>query len=371
MTCDIKDQMSESDSGLPFPPPSAFDADSLPGPSSPVARAGSRRVGILPFVEYSPTDATPKFAEQHCPLGRPILLRNVIAHDGQPSEVASVSSFAFRGWQMRGICISSSLVSLGESCLMGCNSLQVVVFEGGSHLREIGRSAFACCDSLRSIAIPFSTGLLGPECFHCSRSLELVTFELPSRLATIGASAFSHCRSLSRLVIPASVTAIADSVFKGSGISSIEIEDGSISFRVENEFLVDFEFRSLVWVIGSPESIEIPSSIEELRPFCCSLNETLMHVEFESDSTVRSIGQCAFAFCAWLESICIPSSVEVVPEGCFEYCQSLETVTFGSESRLRLIERDAFECCGSLGSVSVPASVEVIDEPPVSFVSRQ
>jgi hypothetical protein len=63
----------------------------------------------------------------------------------------------------------------------------------------------------------------------------------------------------------------------------IDIEDGSDSFRVVNELLVDFEVRSLVLVIGSPESIEIPCSIEKLRPFCCYSKKRLRTVEFESD----------------------------------------------------------------------------------------
>jgi hypothetical protein len=169
--------------------------------------------------------------------------------------------------------------------------------------------------------------------------------------------AFWDCQSLTRLFIPASVTVIAESVFTGSGIESLEIEDGSVSFRVVNEFLVDFEVRSLVWVIGSPESIEIPSSIEYLRPSCCRSKTRLIHVEFESNSHLLSIGEFAFAFCDSLKSVFIPSSVEVLRQRCFSCCWRLGTVRFAAESKLRLIERDAFE--GSVELVSVPASAEV------------
>jgi hypothetical protein len=55
--------------------------------------------------------------------------------------------------------------------------------------------------------------------------------------------------SLGWLSIPAPVTAIDLTALEGSGIQSIVIEDGSVSFRVANEFLVDFDIRSLVWVI--------------------------------------------------------------------------------------------------------------------------
>jgi hypothetical protein len=171
-------------------------------------------------------------------------------------------------------------------------------------------------------------------------------------------------------LIPASVTEIDGLAFRWSGIKSIEIEEGSVSFRVVKDFLVDFAVRSLFWVIGSPESIEIPSSIEELGPSCCYLNPRLRTVEFESESHLRSIGHHAFGFCGSLESIRIPSSVEVIGEGCFFSCSRLRTVTFGTESQLRLIEESAFGWCGSVELVSVPASVEVRGRQPVPFVSR-
>jgi hypothetical protein len=195
-------------------------------------------------------------------------------------------------------------------------------------------------------------------------------FEPSSTLATIEAHAFWACQSLSQFFIPASMTAIDGWSFHGSGIRSIAIEDGSVSFRVVNELLVDFEFRSLVLVIGSPESIQIPSSIEELRPYCCSAKPRLKIVEFESDLNLRSIGAFAFAVCQSLESICIPSPVEFLRESCFECCVSLRTVTFGVESKLRVIEKAAFGWCFEVEFLCVPAWVEIIRQQSGTCVLR-
>jgi hypothetical protein len=183
-------------------------------------------------------------------------------------------------------------------------------------------------------------------------------FEQPSRLATIEHGTFFSCESLKRLCIPASVTAIHGLVFNTSGISSIEIEEESVSFRILNGFLVDFEVRSLLYVIGSPESILITSSIEELRPFCCWGEQRLSKVEFEPCSNLRSIGESAFSCCESLKSISIPSSVEFLRKSCFEFCRNLRTITFGPESKLRVIEKNAVG--RSVKLVSVPASAEVI-----------
>jgi hypothetical protein len=187
-------------------------------------------------------------------------------------------------------------------------------------------------------------------------------FERPSTLATIGESALYRCESMTSVVIPVSVTVIDGQAFEGSRIRWIEVEEGSVSFRVVNDLLVDFEARSVVWVIGSPEWILIPSSIEELRPRCCALKARLRTVEFESDSNLRSIGESAFVGCDSLESICIPSSVEVLHRNCFGFCRSLRTVRFEEESKLGVIEGNPFDGCPSVELVSLPASFRVVND---------
>jgi hypothetical protein len=375
MTCDMKLGMYRSDSAIP--PLGAVDTAALPALpllalrdlACAVSSLQFGKPGTSPSLAYSHSDANWKFTDP-CPSGRPILIRNAVAQDGEVFDVRSFSPHALRGSEVSAVCISRTVTSLGEECLAKCRAVQIVVFEGGSHLGEIGRLAFCYCRSLQSIAIPCSVGLLLPHCFCACESLRSVTFERPSRLATIGDHAFLDCRSLNRLFLPASVAAIGRSAFAGSGITSIEIAKGSVSFRVVKELLVDFEVRALVWVIGSPESIHIPSSIEELRPSCCYSKTGLRRVEFSSDSNLRSIGRLAFGVCESLESICIPSSVEVLGEDCFQCCSNLRRVTFGSESRLRLIEHNAFYFCRSLSAVTVSASVEVIGTQRGISVSR-
>jgi hypothetical protein len=320
-------------------------------------------------VAYWPYDGRWEFAD-HYPSGFRILLRNSVVHAGELFEVRSISTPCLGRYGRSALWIPRNVTILGEACLKGHDAFQFVAFEDGSQLFEIGPMAFSFCDSLQSIAVPSSVRFLGSHCFSDCKSLGSVTFQQPSKLTGIGEAAFFNCISLNRLFIPASVTVIACAAFQRSAIRSISIEAGSVSFRVLNDLLVDFDVRSLVWVIGSPDSILIPSSIEELRECCGALNPRLRTVEFESDAILRSIGQSAFAWCPLLESICIPSSVEVIPESCFCSCGRLRTVTFGPESKLRRIEGGAFLWCRSLKAVSVPTSVEVIGPPNVTFVPR-
>jgi hypothetical protein len=256
-------------------------------------------------------------------VGGTLLLRNAVFHAGDVFSVDSVSRRALTDCSISALCISRNVASLGENCSEECDDLQIVVFEGDSHLAEISADAFDGCLSLRSIAIPRLVDRLWPRCFRDCQSLQSVMFETPSKLATIDEYAFCACKSLTWFSLPASVTAMDGSAFYFGRIRAIEIGEGSVSFRVVNEFLVDFEVRSLVWVIGSPESIVIPSSIEALGRCCCACQRGLRTIVFESDSTLRSISKAAFTGCFLLESICIPSSVEVLLEYCFDACTAL------------------------------------------------
>jgi hypothetical protein len=300
----------------------------------------------------------------------PILLRNAVFHEGKGFEVRSVSPEAFPERPISAVCISKNVESLGAGSFATCSALEIVAFESGSHLSDIGADAFRNCDSLRSIAIPSLVRHLASACLADGQSLQSVLFEPGSKLATIDGGVFPGSPALHRLLIPASLTAMDAQGLTGSGISSIEIEPGSASFSVRNGFLLDFSGRSLLWVLGSPESILIPSCIEELRRFFCGNNEQLKTVRFESGSTLRFIQEFAFAYCESLESICIPSSVEVLQRRPFGRRPSVGMITFAPESKLRVIEKRAFHHFPPGRFVSVPASVRVIGRYLLSSVSR-
>jgi hypothetical protein len=316
---------------------------------------------IVPSFNYSPPAGGWTFKDP-CPFARRILCRNAVCHGGELFELLSFSpqDRDCERYRISAVLISRNVDNIGPNGLAHCNHLQIVAFEGNSHLRRIGRGAFFCCPGIQSISLPSFVGLLEEGCFDRCHSLQSVVFEPPSRLETIEEDAFSGCRSLHGFVIPASVTAIHGAAFHQTEISSLEIEEGSVSFRVMDELLVDLEVRSLIWVIGSPESIVIPSSIEELRHSCCGFQGALSTVEFQAGSNLRSIGPSAFFGCFSLVSISIPSSVEILHNECFHFCRSLRRVTFGPESKLRLIDSFAFAGCPSVALVSVPTSAEVV-----------
>jgi hypothetical protein len=89
--------------------------------------------GSASFLKYSPSDASWTFADPFPSRGR-ILLRNAVVHGGEVAEVVSVSYWALAACAMSAILISRNVGSLGRYCMVECQFLEIVAFEGDSDL---------------------------------------------------------------------------------------------------------------------------------------------------------------------------------------------------------------------------------------------
>ena len=82
---------------------------------------------------------------------------------------------------------------------------------GGKPVTEIGRLAFAHCDSLTEVTIPEGVTSIGDSAFRNCSSLTKVT--IPKSVTSIKAGAFAYCSSLTKVIIPEGVTSIGKGVF--------------------------------------------------------------------------------------------------------------------------------------------------------------
>ena len=80
-----------------------------------------------------------------------------------------------------------------------------------SHIKSIGRDAFAGCTGLTSVIIPNSVESIGEAAFCDCTGLTSVT--IPDNVTSIGQSAFSACTGLKNIIIPNSVTNIGPWAF--------------------------------------------------------------------------------------------------------------------------------------------------------------
>jgi hypothetical protein len=93
---------------------------------------------------------------------------------------------------------------IGPSTFFGCSGLDEVIFEAGSHLRDI--EGFTSCGSLIRIDIPASVESIESSTFSGCSGLNEMIFEAGSHLRDI--EGFQFCGSLIRIDIPASIKLI-------------------------------------------------------------------------------------------------------------------------------------------------------------------
>ena len=266
----------------------------------------------------------------------------------------------------------------------------------------IGESAFAYNQALTKITLPKSVKTIGTSAFEGCSALRSVS--LSEGLKTIGDKAFYWCLSLPTLTIPSSVTSIGESVFYNCATyvsdsnfvikcySNTEGEFYAFDNYIAYELLDPDKSKSKPVDNGvynklfryklinggkeicvtkgriSDSRIEIPEKIFGL-PVTEIGYQAFYNADHENSnylkkvvlpSTIKVIGEAAFADNEALTDINIPKSVKTIGDSAFEVCISMEKINL--PEGLVTIGPRAFTWCQSLTSVTIPASVKTIGE---------
>lgn len=134
-----------------------------------------------------------------------------------PSSVSRIATGAFAGCEaLREVKLGAGVETVGRSAFRGCRSLASVEADGGK-LAEIGEKAFSDCENLKSFVFTSATPALetiGDEAF-CSSALRTLDLTACTHLRTVGRRAFASCLSLEELSLPSGVTAVGEGVLFG------------------------------------------------------------------------------------------------------------------------------------------------------------
>ena len=84
--------------------------------------------------------------------------------------------------------IPDGVTEISDRAFLRCESLREVMFEAGSELKMIGKSAFEFCKNLAKINLPEGVKSLGDYAFCLCESLKNI--QLPNGLEKIGAGCF-------------------------------------------------------------------------------------------------------------------------------------------------------------------------------------
>ena len=165
-----------------------------------------------------------------------------------------------------------------------------------------GSSLVSYKGSADSVTIPDFIEKIANRAFYGNSKIRSVT--IPSGVTSIGESAFAQCGSLTGISIPASVTSVGKWAFDGCGkLSSITVPSASANYSSSDGVLYNKDKSSLLRYPPNKAggSFAIPSS-------------------------VRTIGDSAFASCRNLTEISVPSGVRNIEQYAFDQCVSLKSV---------------------------------------------
>ncbi|MBR5272006.1 MAG: leucine-rich repeat domain-containing protein [Clostridia bacterium] len=176
------------------------------------------------------------------------------------------------------------------------------------------------------------------------------------------------------VTIPSTVESIWPDVFE----DCIHIERVYISdFAAWCE--IDFDYNAVTWYCSNPlasgaelylngekmdlTNLVIPDGVEKIGDYAFISEWDMIEGVIETveiPSSVTSIGQGAFCYCAGIKSIIIPDSVKFIGDNAFNSCSKLEQVTLSEN--IGYIEDYLFYDCTSLRSVNIPQGVKTICE---------
>ena len=175
-----------------------------------------------------------------------------------------------------------------------------------------------------------------------------VAFESGSQLETIGEHVFENSK-ITSIEIPSSVTEIRNNCFaECTNLTNVTFDPDS-QLKKLGPFL--FENSKI-------EKILIPSSVTEIGIGCFSYCKNLTNVTFKPGSLLKKLRDSVFVFTA-IKSIEIPSLVTEISNGCFSSCYYLTKVSFKPDSLLKKIGQGAF-AYSTIKSIEIPSSVTVI-----------
>ena len=253
-----------------------------------------------------------------------------------PSDVTSVSGYAFANAPIYSVHISSSVTEIKANAFYNCALLKNVHVEGES-VKTFAKNAFASCQKITNVFAESLSGWLN------------VSFEdLSANPITVASNFFIAGTPLGKtLEIPAGTDKINSYAFATLGI----------------------------------ESVKIPASVGSIGAGAFADCQALASVEFAENSTLNTIGKESFVNCAKLAALSIPASVEAIDESAFANCTSITELKFGASlktigpkafygcvnvtvltfgDKLNTIGEQAFFGCAKVKEVKLPDSVNTI-----------
>ncbi len=329
--------------------------------------------------------------------GEGTFIYNGINSEGEGCGKIVIPSIGY----LAGSSMSCRLASTCEGTFIGNKTLTVVAIP--SAIKELGKSAFACCENLSRILYDGTTEQwnnltkgdnwdygTGEYTVYCtdgtvekvatsvkySQEQDLIienstvkgirtsctdkVIYIPNYISQIAAEAFQDDGKILGVIIPDSVEGMGNKVFKNcSNLKYVELGK-------EVTTIDDYAFYGT----RSLKHISLPSSLTKIGKLAFS-NSGLTEVVIPEN--VETLGYATFSYCKNLKSVTIQStSIEDFGDGedadivgTFYGCEALEEVVL--PEGMTKLGKQMFGGCTNLTKVTIPSSINVIAETAFTY----
>ncbi len=162
---------------------------------------------------------------------------------------------------------------------------------------------------------------------------------------------------ITEITIPSTVINVMDGkTFNSTGLQNINVDINNPIYSSENGILFNKDKTKLVRCPTKKTNISIPTTVTSIEEdaffYCASLTS------IEIPSSVTTIERGAFQYCKVLTSVKIPSSVTSIKSSVFGNCTNLTNIEIPSS--VTELGQYAFNNCKSLTNIEIPSSVTTI-----------
>ena len=299
-------------------------------------------------------------------------------------NLREIGEYAFYNCQaLKSLNFTKNITLIKRFAFYKCSNLENITFADGSHLIEIGESAFEKCVNLKDFTIPLRTTTIGKYAFSGCNSLTHI--DIPKNVTTIGGVAFKSCSNLESITLREGLTEIGFSAFEGcSKLKNVNIPDGiktidygtfydcssleSVTLPNSITTINNSAFRNC----SSLSTITIPESVTTIEGsvfYGCNKLKSFAGKFASADGRALIVSNCLIAFAPYgLSNYNIPNGVSNIDSYTFIECTNLKEITIPSS--VTRIGTRAFYGCTGLTTITIPDYVVTIEDGTFSKCSN-
>ena len=240
------------------------------------------------------------------------------------------------------------VVAIGRMAFANNNKIKYVGIPNS--VKEIGKYAFSCCESLKKVWFGKGVTKLPEGIFiECNK---MTNFTIPPQVTSVGKGAFPF--SIKTLTIGKGLKSIGRSSIYGiENLREIKVSSKNKYFKSKSGVLYNKNMTELIAypMAKKGKSFTIPAKVKTIGTYSFASQNYLKKVDMSKG--VKTVKRGAFMECEELESINIPKNVTLVGMQAFAGCRNVKNINFDANKKLK-IKRYAFGDNDKIKSLTVP-----------------